>query len=130
MELHQTHLFKICFQSPYNIAPSPFPGLEWKSRHPCLESPDSPVPSTCKVVPDFTDEETEAQTHWEWHWSPTLWILSPISATLCCLQHKAESDKVIQDLGVVGFLTHKGAPASFSRAFLNRVASAAPANPD
>ena len=43
-------------------------------------------------------------------------------------QHKTESDKVIQDLEVVGFLTQKEAPASFSRTFLSTVASAAPAN--
>lgn len=37
---------------------------------------------------------------------------------------------MIQDLGTVGFLIHKGNPAAFSRAFLNREASAAPAHAD
>lgn len=41
---------------------------------------------------------------------------------------------MIQDQGtgliLLGFITHKGAPAGSSRVFLNRMSSAAPANPD
>lgn len=139
MESHQMHLFEIYFQSPYNIG-DPQLRVERHTR-PCLWEPWQPgglppakLPAAALIWPwllSLISQEREAQTHrnGSWGWSPALWIPSPISVCSCMLsQHKTESDKVIQDLEVVGFLTQKEAPASFSRTFLSTVASAAPAN--
>lgn len=133
MELHPMHLFEIYFQSLYSISNAP--GWEsTKHTHPCLESPDAQWPSTGKalsssshlttaVIPDFTGKRSSNTQEGQSRLGPALWTPSPISVCPSMLpQHKTESDKVIQDLEVVGFLTQEGAPVSFSRTFLSTVA--------